>query len=100
MFRMQAGMAVAHLFAGRFDEASSWAAKSFSVLPSFLLVATFIAASHALAGRIDEAQRAMQRLREIDPALRISNLADYIPITRPQDIAILSEGLRKAGLPE
>src|SRR5262249_33332023 len=28
MYRMQAGMAVAHLFAGRFDEASSWAGKS------------------------------------------------------------------------
>jgi len=100
MFRMEAGMAAAHLFAGRFDEASSWAAKSFSVLPSFLLVVVFIAASHALAGRIDDAQRAMQRLREIDPTLRISNLADYIPMTRPQDIAALSEGLRKAGLPE
>ena len=33
MYRMQAGMAVAHLFAGRFDEASSWAAKSFRDRP-------------------------------------------------------------------
>src|SRR3546814_511622 len=29
MYRMQAGMAVAHLFAGRFDTASSWAEKAF-----------------------------------------------------------------------
>jgi hypothetical protein len=97
---MQAGMAVAHLFAGRFDEASSWAAKSFRDLPTFLMVVSIIAASHALAGRADEAQRAMRHLRELDPTLRISNLTDWLPIHRPQDLAVFSDGLRKAGLPE
>ena len=72
---MQAGMAVAHLFAGRFDAASSWAEKAFRDLPSFLMVVGIIAASHALAGRIDDAQRAMSHLRQLDPALRVSNLA-------------------------
>ncbi len=38
MFRMQAGMAFAHLLAGRFDEASSWAEKSFRDVPTFLFV--------------------------------------------------------------
>ncbi len=99
-YRMQAGMAAAHLFAKRFDDASSWAAKSFRDLPTFLIVEAFIAASHALAGRTDEAQRAMQHLRQLDPALRISNLTDYLPIRRPQDLATFSDGLRKAGLPE
>ncbi|HEX3498672.1 MAG TPA: winged helix-turn-helix domain-containing tetratricopeptide repeat protein [Stellaceae bacterium] len=100
MYRMQAGMAVANLFGGRFDEASSWAGKSFRDLPSFLLVVAIIAASHALAGQADEARRAMQHLRQLDPALRISNLTDWLPIRRPQDLAIFSDGLRKAGLPE
>jgi len=100
LYRMQAGMAVAHLFAGRLDEASSWAAKSFRNLPSFLMVVAIIAASHALAGRTDEARRAMQRLRQLDPALRISNLTDWLPIRRPQDLAVFSDGLRTAGLPE
>ncbi|MEK1888985.1 MAG: winged helix-turn-helix domain-containing tetratricopeptide repeat protein [Phyllobacterium sp.] len=100
MYRMQAGMAVSHLFAGRFDTASSWAEKSFRDLPSFLMVVAVIAASHALAGRTDEAQRAMQHLRQLDPALRISNLKDWLPIHRQDDLAIFVEGLRKAGLPE
>ncbi|MGE0121160.1 MAG: winged helix-turn-helix domain-containing tetratricopeptide repeat protein [Dongiaceae bacterium] len=100
MYRMQAGMAAAHLFARRFDEASSWAAKSFRDLPTFLMVVAFIAASHALAGRTDEARRAMQHLRQLDPTLRISNLTDYLPICRPQDLATFADGLRKAGLPE
>ncbi|HVJ53955.1 MAG TPA: hypothetical protein VM689_15915 [Aliidongia sp.] len=100
MYRMQAGMAAAHLFAGRFDAASSWAEESFRNLPSFLMVACIIAASHALAERAEQAQRAMEHLRGLDPALRISNLKDWLTIHRTEDFAMLAEGLRKAGLPE
>jgi TolB-like protein len=100
MFRMQAGMALAHLLAGRFESASSWAEKAYRDLPSFLLVVAIIAASHALAGRMDDAKRAMQHVRRLDPALRISNLADWLPIRRPEHLATLAEGLRQAGLPE
>lgn len=100
MYRMQAGMAAAHLFARRFDAASSWADKSFRNLPSFLMVIGVITASHALAGRIDEARRAAQRLRELDPDLRISTLRDWLSIHRPEDLAVFADGLRRAGLPE
>lgn len=100
IFRMQAGTALAHLFAGRFDIASSWAEKAFRELPTFLIAVSIVAASHALAGRTDEARRAMQHLRRLDPALRISNLTDWIGIMRPQDFATFAAGLRTAGLPE
>ena len=100
LYRMLAGLAAAHLFAGRFDAASSWAEKAFRELPSFLMVVSVIAASHALAGRPDEAQRAMKHLRELDPTLRVSNLADWLPIRRPEDLATFADGLRKAGLPD
>jgi TolB-like protein len=100
MYRMQAGMAAAHLFAGRFDAASSWAEKSFMELPSFLMVVAVVAASHALAGRMDEARRAMRHLRQLDPALRISGLRDWLSIRRPEDLATFADGLRRAGLPE
>jgi len=83
-YRMQAGMAVAHLFAVRFDTASSWAEKAFRDLPSFLMVVGIIAASHALAGRTDEGRRAMDHLRQLDPALRISNLGDWLPMISPR----------------
>ena len=99
LYRMQAGLAAAHLFAGRFDAASSWAEKAFRELPSFLVVVSVIA-SHALTGRPDEAQRAMKHLRELDPTLRVSNLADWLPIRRLEDLATFADGLRKAGLPE
>jgi tetratricopeptide (TPR) repeat protein len=100
MYRMQAGTALAHLFAGRFEAASSWAEKASRDLPSFLLPASIIAASHALAGRTDEARRAMDHLRQLDSTLRISNLEDWLPIHRPEDLATFADGLRKAGLPE
>jgi tetratricopeptide (TPR) repeat protein len=100
MYRMQAGMAAAHLFAGRFDAASSWAEKAFRALPSFLLPVSIIAASHALAGRADEAQRAMDHLRRLDSTLRISDLQDWLPIRRREHLATFAEGLRRAGLPE
>jgi tetratricopeptide (TPR) repeat protein len=100
MFRMHAGMAMVHLLAGRFDAAASVAEKSFRDFPDFLIVVGIMAASHALAGRADEAWRAMEHLRRLDPALRISNLQEWLPLQRPQDLAMLADGLRKAGLPE
>jgi TolB-like protein len=100
MVRMQAGMALAHLLAGRFDLASSWAEKAFRELPSFAMVSGILAASHALAGRTEVAALAIQLLRQLDPALRISNLRDWVPFGRPQDLELFGDGLRKAGLPE
>ena len=59
------------------------------------------AAAYALSDRIVEAREAMARLRELDPALRLSNLARLAPpFRRPEDLACWTEGLRKAGLPE
>src|SRR3712207_124872 len=100
MYRMEVGMALAHLFAGRFDTASSCAEKAFRDLPSLLVAVGIIAASHALGGRRDEARRAMRHLRQLDPTLRISNLKDWLPLRRPEDLATFVDGLRRAGLPE
>ena len=100
MFRMQAGMALSHLFAGRFDMASSWAEQSFRQLPSFLIVVAIIAASHAHAGRTEQARTAVDHLQKLDPTFCISGLQDWIPIRRPEHLARFVTGLRLAGLPE
>jgi hypothetical protein len=42
----------------------------------------------------------MQHLRSLDPSLRVSNLRDWLPIHRPEDLARFADGLRLAGLPE
>jgi TolB-like protein len=99
LYRMQAGMAVAHLFEQRFDTASSWAEKASRDFPDFLLAAVILAASHALAGRPAEARRAMEHIRRIDPALRLTTITHWLPIRRPEHLTTLVTGLAEAGLP-
>jgi adenylate cyclase len=98
--RMQGALATAHLFAGRYDEASLWAEKALRDQETYVPALRALAASKALAGRPKEAQKAMERLRQVDPTLQVSNIEERIALRRPEDLTILSEGLRKAGLPE
>jgi TolB-like protein len=100
LYHMRVGTAFAHMLGGRFDEASSWAERAFLEEPNYHPAAIVKAASNALAGRMEEAHCAMDRLRQIDPALRISNLKERHPIRRAADLARVAEGLRMAGLPE
>ncbi|MBK3734442.1 CadC-family transcriptional regulator [Azospirillum brasilense] len=100
MYRMQAGTALAHFFAGRYDCAATWADKALGNLPGLLVAIALTAASHALARRTEEARQAMQRLRALDPSLRVSTLREWLPIHRPEDLTRFAEGLRLAGLPE
>lgn len=100
MFRMQAGMAMSHMFAGRFDLALSWAEQACRQLPSFVFVVLVIAACHAHAGRLEQARDAADELRKLDPTFRISKLEGWIPIRRPEHRASFTNGLRLAGLPE
>jgi hypothetical protein len=51
-------------------------------------------------GRLDLAQKAVARIRQLDPALTVSSLASVVPFRRPDDLAHLADGLREAGLPE
>ena len=100
VFRAFAGLACAHLLAGRYEESSSWAERALQRRPNLLVAIRESAASNALAGRLLKAQKAMAQLRQFDPELRISNFTDWLPLRQPQDIARYEEGLRKAGLPE
>jgi TolB-like protein/DNA-binding SARP family transcriptional activator/Tfp pilus assembly protein PilF len=99
--RTRTTTAHAHFFAGRYEEASSWAAMTLREWPDYQTALRIAAASNALAGRLEEAKSARERLQKLDPKLRISNLAEELgPYDRPDDIARYSEGLRVAGLPD
>jgi adenylate cyclase len=59
------------------------------------------AASNAMAGRPEQAHKAMARLRQLNPTLRVSNLKDVLsPYRHAEDLSRYEEGLRQAGLPE
>jgi TolB-like protein/Tfp pilus assembly protein PilF len=101
LFVWQAYTGLAHFCAGRYDEAVSWAERSLRDKPNFATALRVLGASHALAGRLVESRKAMARLRQSDPELRISTLGDVMsPFRRPEDRAKSVEGLRLAGLPE
>jgi TolB-like protein len=89
-----------HFNAGRYDEACSWADKGLRQQPNWAGAARMAAASNALAGRLGQAHKAMARLRQIDPTLRVSDMKHIFLCRRPEDLARYEEGLRKAGLPE
>jgi adenylate cyclase len=100
MFGIQNGFAMAHFLAKRYLDAASWAEKSLRERPDYLPSLRFAAAANALMGRLDLAQKAVARIRQLDPALTVSSLASVVPFRRPDDLAHLADGLRVAGLPE
>jgi tetratricopeptide (TPR) repeat protein len=100
IFFGQTVTALAHLCAGRYDDAAAWSEKALHEQANYAFAMRVAAASHALAGRVAEAQKAIARLCQLDPQLRLSTLGDVISPLRPDDRAKYVEGLRKAGLPE
>jgi tetratricopeptide (TPR) repeat protein len=94
------GMAHAHFCSGDYDEASAWAEKALAEAPNYALALRMAAAADALAGRLERAQKAVRRVRELDPAFRISDMKGRFPTRRPEHLAKYEEGLRLAGVPE
>jgi adenylate cyclase len=95
------GMAFAHAFAGRYDDAISWATKALHEHPNWSTALRVAAIAYALSDRMVEARAAVARLREVDPALTLGNVSRVAPpLRRAEDRFRFTESLRKAGLPE
>jgi tetratricopeptide (TPR) repeat protein len=92
--------AFAYVFSGNYDEAASQAEQALQERPNLHVALRCYATANALAGKIKQAQKAMARLRQIDPTLHVSNLNDLTPLCRSEDMAKYSEGMRRAGVPE
>ena len=99
-FVAQGGTAFAHIFAGCYDLALSWAQKAVRERPNWPEGQRLVAAAAALSGRSKEAQQAIARMREMDPNWRLSNIRKTALFRRPEDHAKYVEALQKAGLPE
>ncbi|WOH62523.1 adenylate/guanylate cyclase domain-containing protein [Bradyrhizobium sp. BWC-3-1] len=99
LFMMQHGTAIGYFQTDRYDEAAAWSAKSIGENPNNSSAWRIMAASNALSGRQEQAQKAILRLRQIEPAARIATIKYAVPLS-PSELARMEEGLRKAGLPE
>ncbi|MBZ9792914.1 adenylate cyclase [Rhizobium sp. 3T7] len=101
LFAWQFNTGLAHFCAGRYGDAAAWAGRSLRHQPNYPSAIRVLAAGHVMSGRRAEAHEAMARLRRLDPALRLSNLAAVLPpFRRPDDLERYVEALRMAGLPE
>jgi adenylate cyclase len=98
--QVQTAIAFAHFNLEQFDEAAEWGEQGTRTQPNWPLSLGIAAASFALCGRQDEAQRAIARLRELNPIVSISTIVRTVPFRRHEDAARWAEGLRRAGLPE
>jgi TolB-like protein/Tfp pilus assembly protein PilF len=94
------GMAHAHFHAEGYDEAIAWGEKALRERPGNAAAARITAAANALAGRMGQAQIAMERVRALAPALRVSNLRATLGPYTPDRYARYEKALRLAGLPE
>jgi TolB-like protein/Tfp pilus assembly protein PilF len=99
-FNMSTGAAWAHFLAGRNEEARELAQAALREQPDYVNALKVMAASSALSGRDQDARDAMARLLALDPTVRISNILDFYPFSRPEDFARYVEGSRLAGMPE
>jgi tetratricopeptide (TPR) repeat protein len=96
IFIVHNGIALAHFFSGRYAEA---AAAAEMAGPNYITGVLMLAVSLVLAGRTDESEKALARLRELDPDLRASKFSELWPLRRPEDRARFEEGMRRLGLP-
>src|SRR6266550_190380 len=96
-----AGIAFAHMFAGRFEQGIEWADRCLREEPRFTLAMRCRMVCCAHLGRIEEAREWLERLLAIQPGLTVAKYQANYGTTFPPDIvAMVIEGLRLAGLPE
>ena len=91
------GLAVAHYLAGRYVEAIGFARKSVQQRDGMMSGHRIYVASLAQAGQIEEARRALERLKELQPDVSIAWIEENVPYP-PDNLPKFVEGMRKAGL--
>jgi predicted Zn-dependent protease len=95
---MRTATGFAHLLAGRYDDAISWAQRACLDQPNFPVAWRLLASSSALSGRLDQAQKALARALQLDPGFELSTFSQYATLRRAEDFERYAEGLRLAGL--
>jgi hypothetical protein len=97
---LDVGLAATYVLNERYDEAASLVGNVLRQHPHQHIALWVYTASPALAGRIDEAAKACKTLTSVVPTVRLSNLHNWIATRDEKALAVISKGLRLAGLPE
>jgi adenylate cyclase len=97
IYKAEFGVAFANFFLRRFEIALSWVTKSLAHQKTYPTAELFGMASLAMLGRVSEAQA---RLRASGITLTISRFRKRTPLQRQQDVDLVIESYRLAGVPE
>ena len=94
------GMAMAHVAAGRYEDAVDWAQRSRQRKPDYPLAYLAVAGTYVQLDRIDEARSALEEALRLNPAYSVSGLRLPLAGADPALRERIIDALRKAGLPE
>ncbi len=95
------GLAIAHSIAGRYQEAMKWVDRSLREQETFFISVRYKVALCGLLGQPEEGRKWLRRLLELRPGFTIATFDIEARAYAPTElIEVVTEGLRKAGLPE
>ncbi len=93
------GLAYAYFFTCQFSEAASAANRAAAASPQFSVPRYLHTAALVRLGRMEEARTAASVVLDMQPGFTVSGLASG-KITTPERMAMLTDALRMAGLPQ
>jgi tetratricopeptide (TPR) repeat protein len=95
-----AGMSIAYLGDGQFEEGASWAKKALAKNPRYTVAMRLLAAHLAQLGQLEPAREAIKEMFEVEPHLTLSVLRSRLMFMHERVWKNLSIGLRIAGMAE
>jgi TolB-like protein/class 3 adenylate cyclase/Tfp pilus assembly protein PilF len=99
IFLPYVGLAYAHLFAGRFEEAVIAAGRAAQANPRFIIPLVLRTAALVGLGRDDEAELSARHLLELQPEFTIGSYTGS-NFTSVERLEMFADALQRAGLPE
>ena len=93
-------LAIAKLVSGRYLEAAEIAARSARHNSDQDVIYWILIPAYSHTGRIEEAEKAVEKLLELQPEACISDFRQQLPFKNPEHLQILLEGFKMAGLPQ
>jgi len=91
---------MANFLLRRFEISLSWATKSMAQQKNYATAVLFAIASSVMLGRITDAKALLTHLNDAGNPLRISLIKKRTPLKRQEDVDLLVEAHRLAGMPE
>jgi tetratricopeptide (TPR) repeat protein len=96
----EGSISIAYLLISQYDLALSWATRALARQPLNITALRVSTLAHVHLGQMHNARKFLHLLMENDPTFSVSAEKKRIPYSRPEDVSLIVEGYRKAGLRE